>query len=355
MPNDTPTNNLEDLARQAGAENKQDDKAPETPAAEVDVDAAALAEAQKGLEGEKAAATKATEAKPDEAKAAEAAPKTDETKDAKPEDDRARAIMIPKGRFDEVLRERDKLIATAAYHKARADAAEAAKPGKAEEAKAPTPEEQIKSLRAQRLDIAKQVDGGTLTYEQAEVKRQELEDAEQVVRDTMRKPAEQPRAQPKADPSSDLYLEEKTKEIESQHPYLAEIKDEGDFQFLVVKAVGELAKEGVRLPQGELTPAQQFKLREKVAALSDEFGPVLTGKKLEIPGKKSLGESGPSKEAKDREQKLALAETMPPDLTSTRSANPVTTVDNASIAAMSEEDIARLPKSVRDGVRGNSW
>jgi hypothetical protein len=350
MPNDTPTMNPEDLARQAGAENKQEVQQPETPAAELDVDAAALAEAQKGLDGEKTGETKTPEAKPEDAKPV-AEQKPEGT--TKPEDERAKPILIPKGRFDEVLRERDKLIATAAYHKARADAAEAAKPGKAEEAKAPTPEEQIKTLRTQRLELAEKVDAGELTYKQAEQQRQQLEDAEQAVRDTVRKPAEQPRAQPKAD--SGLYLEEKTKDIEKDHPYLAEIKDEGDFQFLVVKAVGELAKQGVRLPQGNLTEAQQLQLREKVAELSDEFGPVLTGKKLEIPGKKSGGESGPSKEAQAREAKLAVAESMPPDLTSTRSANPAGTVDAASIVSMNEEDIAKLPKSVRESISKGSW
>lgn len=350
-PNDTQTNNLEELARQAGAETKQDDKAPETPVAETDVDAVALLEAQKGLEDAKAAETKVTETKPDDAKANAAEQKPEGT--AKPEDDRARPIMIPKGRFDEVLRERDTLIASAAYHKARADAAEAAKPGKAEEAKAPTPDEMIKSLRTQRVELAEKVDAGELTYKQAEQKRQELEDAEQAVRDTLRKPVEQPRAQPKAD--SGLYLEEKTKDIERDHPYLADITDKADFEFLVVKAVGALAKEGVRLPQGNLSEAQQLQLREKVALMSDEFGPLLTGKKHELPGKKSLGESGLSKEAQAREAKLAVADSMPPDLTSTRSNNPVTTVDNASIAAMSEEDIMKLPKSVRENVSKGSW
>jgi hypothetical protein len=277
----------------------------------TDPDAIEEAEAQKALAAEEA---KEKEEKAPEAKEPE-----------EPEKEKPKTPMIPKPRFDEVA-------ATAAYWKGIADERGRQLAAKAEpESPEPTPEQQISEIRGQIKALAKEVDDGKLLMSDFEDKRQALLDQELAIRDQMRKPTEVPKR------GSDLYLEQRTTELEASHPYVAALSPD-DLAFLTRKAVAALAEEGVTLPKGDLDPSDQLVLRTKIAVLSDTYGPVLTGKELKATGKPAL-----SRQAKNLQTKLQDARDAPPDLTAAGRGGAPMEYTDAQILAMSQEDLDALP------------
>jgi hypothetical protein len=73
-------------------------------------------------------------------------------------------------------------------------------------------------------------------------------------------------------------LETLTAELEDAHPYVHLISLDQDWRFLVLRASQELRGEGVILPtERPLTSREILTLRERIAKLSDRYGPALTG------------------------------------------------------------------------------
>lgn len=351
---------LDTLVQEASAmpAEEEKDKAPAVDPNDVD----AVEEAK--LREEIAAEDAKTKAETDAAKAADEAAKTGKDPAAEAQPDKAAAkpgakadppareqIMIPKERFDA---EREKLIASAAYWKGRAEsgAGNAAQPKAAE----PTPAQKLADIDAQRDALAKKVDDGEMTMSAFMKEDRQLRQQEDAIRDAARKPADS--AKPK--PQSDLYLDTKTEELEGAHPYLAEISAlptwKEDYQYLTRKAVASLAQEGFVLPEGELHGRDLMVLRGRIAELSDTLGPMLTGKTLVIPGRTSpadQGKPGLSKQGQARAAKLDAAAAAPPDLTSVgRSSAQTTDLSEASLMAMSDEELEKLPQSVQDRIMG---
>lgn len=304
---------------------------------------------------EEAAALKALADEEAAEKAARAGASTTKTDDqaapaAEPEADKKPGPMIPKAAFDERMAKKDhkiaELAAAAAYWRGQADAAKAVATKPADEPEAPTPQQQIAGIRGQIKALARDVDDGKLTMSDFEDKRQALLDQELAIREVMQKPvqAEQPR------PNSDLFLEQKTSELEGKHPYVP-LLSEDDMVFLTRKAVAALAGEGIQLPRGELSPRDQLLLRSKVAELSDTFGPALTGKTLQSkPTPANDGRPALSKEAQNLKQKLQAAQDAPPDLTAAGRGGAPMEYTDAQINAMSQEELDALPMSVLEKI-----
>jgi hypothetical protein len=337
----TETTALDRLVAQVSAEPEEAKTVAVDP---DDTDAVEEAAARKALADEEAAANATTEVKvPEktEGKTTESVVEQKTTEKPGP--------MIPKARLDEVIADREKATAAAAYWKGIADERARAAQADANPAEAKlTPQQQLEAIEARRDALAAQVDDGKLLMSDFVKEDRKLKAEEEGVRDTLRKPADT--QAPKR--GSDLYLEERTAKLEQDHPYVAELSSD-DLAYLTRKAVAELANEGIKLPAGDLEPADQLVLRTKIAALSDRFGPALTGKELKKPGAATDGKPAMSKEARQREEKLAAAASAPPDLTAAgRSTSPTSDYSEAQILAMSEEQIEALPQSVRDKIMG---
>src|SRR3569833_2423762 len=87
-----------------------------------------------------------------------------------------------------------------------------------------------------------------------------------------------------------------------------------ELSILTRKAEDDLEEDGVKLPMCELAPRVALLLRSKIAALSDTFGPALTGKTL-APKTPPAAKPGMSPQAKNLQTKLQAAQDAPPDLT----------------------------------------
>lgn len=93
----------------------------------------------------------------------------------------------------------------------------------------------------------------------------------------------------------------------------------------------------------------RFKLGERVAQLSDVYGPIWGAKAPQPQQQPAPPKPGMSPTAQARQQKLAVAANAPPDvnrLTPQGGQGPEYTEDQ--IANMSDEEILALPKSVRE-------
>ncbi|MER9217872.1 hypothetical protein NKI48_02905 [Mesorhizobium sp. M0644] len=196
--------------------------------------------------------------------------------------------------------------------------------------------------------LARKYDAGELSYADLTTQRRALDNQEQSIREEilLAKVPKQTQQQPA---TADLYLDQLTADLEAKHPYLAAIESDTDFDYLVTKAKESFAAERVELPKG---PIGNLRLRERVAELSDKYGPLLTGKTLAIPGATPApapatpAAPGLSPEAAARAAKIAMQGEMPPNVASmTGSAGEV--ISEASIENMSDDDLAALPIATR--------
>lgn len=273
------------------------------------------------------------------------------------------AAMIPKQRFDEVLSKAAELERTNAYLQGRLAASQGQAPQQQggqqpsqQQKPAPTLDEMMGEIHTKQDEIAKKFDDGDVTFsemqrEMRELNKREADIREQQLLAKVPKPQYQPQQQ--APQGDNLYLEQKTRELEQQHPYVEMIEDDSDFNWLVGKARTQLEGEGVRLDNTDIA---KFRLRERVAQLSDQYGPMLTGKQL--PQQEQQQQTGPSATAEARRQKLQMQNEMPPDLSrvppsggGNQGGEPGQPSD-AQLETMSDDDIAALPPQVRNRMLG---
>ena len=279
-------------------------------------------------------------------------------------------IPVPRSKLKEMKDRETDALRSAAYWKGVAEgrsagaAPDATKPN---EAKPLTPEQQLAAIRVQKQDLATQVDDGKLTTKEWEEKRQQLDDAEWAIREQILAAKQAPQAQ-ESSPSSDLYLEEKTVQLERDHPYAAHITEDAHWDFLAREAARQLTVEGVKFAKGTLPPAQSLQLRTRISELKDTYGPIWTGLQLELPKKAGAAPaasvqpaadgtkpSGLSQQAQARATKLEQAREAPPDLTAIgNTGNVAGDVSPAAVAMMSDEEIAGMPKGMRDKLMNRS-
>ena len=381
------------------AEPKDETSSPEGPTIDpTDPDDIELVEAQKALEAEEGAkagektpgteetsppktepgkppageAEPTTQAATEPAKAVEAEGKKAEpvAGEAKPEAPKAEGEppMIPKPRFDQVLADREQAISAAAYWRGVAEArGTVTQPGVGEQETpaigepAKTVDEQLAEVRTERIKLATRFDDGEMSAKEWEESRAKLEDKEREIRSSVEPAPAAPAATPAPQPTSsdDLYLDNLTTTLEDQHPFTLEI-DEKDprWAFLETEAWQQLGKEGV-----DITPDSRgtYVLRQRMAELTDVYGPIWTGKTSEelkkakaeaepkVPEQQPPGNSGeqPSKTAKAREAKLIANAEAPPDVSRLGAGGAQTEVSDAQIEGMTDEEIAALPEATR--------
>lgn len=273
-------------------------------------------------------------------------------------------VMIPKGRFDEVGRERDEARASAAYYKGVADTQaqliEAIKQGKPAEAgdtqnqtQQKTIEQQLEDIDAKRIEIAEQYENGDISATEWEKQKVALGKQERALNAQMAEERVKSVAvTPQGSTDDALYMDEKLVELEKAHPYTLEITDQADWEWLNRKAAAQLYAEGIQLKPND--QRSNLILRTRIAELTDVYGPSLTGKTINIPGKQGkTAEQPKAPTAQQRQDKLAIAHQHPPAITRMggSGAGPGE-VSEADIEKMSDEEILALPESTRNRLMG---
>lgn len=308
-----------------------------------DPDAIALAQARAEIEAEagNTPAPKPVEQPPADQVAAAQEVKPEQTAPApKPDQGKRGGPMIPKERFDEVRQQ-------AAYWKGVAEGRASNQPqteaAPVEQAK---PADPLAEIEAKRLALADRFDAGEIGM------KQYAQESGALDREVIRIAAETAKAAvPQQQPADDLFLDQITADLEAKHPYATMITAPEDWAFIEAKAAAALKEAGVRLDQG---PRSDLALRQKMAELTDVYGPTLTGKTLQpqpqqpVPNGQKPGLSPSAQAHKD---KLELAARMPPDVSSLGATGAGKgEVTEADIERMTEEEIAALPRSIRDRI-----
>jgi hypothetical protein len=243
--------------------------------------------------------------------------------------------LIPKARLDEVAAQRDEAARQAAYWQGVAEGRQPAKPapgepGGQQAAPAPTTEQRLAEVRTSIKALATQFDNGEITMADLEEKRAVLIDREQAIREEALLAKVKPAPAAK---DGSLLLDERTAELESQHPWVTvfdAVATPAEWGMVKALAVENLTGQGIDPTQGD---RGSLALRAEVARLMDQIGPGLltaraTEKGVVIPGQQQQtqqpkpqqqppgGKPPLSTEAAARAAKLALAAEAPPNLTS---------------------------------------
>lgn len=360
----TDKNEAEDVTTQtppATADAKADDQAQQPDAAIVpdddDPDARELAALQAELEAEEKAAA-GEPAKGEEGKASPDAAAAKPNADPEPPKDKTAATpMIPKERFDEALDKSNRYKSEAEYWKGLAEAAAANAAKNADPAKPaePSREEQIAVLEAEREDLLKRADDYDLKPSEMLLKHSEIE--RKIAALQTPEPA---KSQPAPTPREDLYLNEKTQALRTAHPYTSKIdalEDADDrWDILEREAAKAMAKAGTPLDANNPVSVLQF--RERVAKLTDVYGPLWAGPLDQSPSSPTADPKNrdtPSTVATDRAAKLDMADKMPPSLDKMNASGGELQITEAQIEAMTDEEIDALPAATKARIVGGSF
>jgi len=291
------------------------------------------------------------EASPEKTETSEGAEETGKKGEEKPE-----TPMIPKARLDEVLRERDLAAQGIAYWQGKAEAAQelANKGATPSESAAPpqlTFEQQVDAIQEQRLALAEKFDDGGISMVELRKDEFALAKHERALMDAM-SAHNNPPAQP-APSAESLYLAEKTDKLLEDHPYSGMIEKPEDWEYLERLARQNL---GDSIGTGDLAT---YKLRKEIASLTDRYGPVMTGKELQIhqPNDGKPATVDASNDAAQRRKKLELAGTQPPDINAIGNSGQSVPgeLSDSNIEGMTEDEIAALPETAKAKIRGTSW
>jgi hypothetical protein len=359
-------------------------QAPQEPSEPeiVDFDLKELREAHAAAKAEEAAAagqtTAPTEPGPAGQNPTEPKPTAQEPAaqgQPQPQQPSASAPMIPKPRFDEVLSERDRAAQDAAYWRGVAEArGQAPSPGQPPQQPQQTPEQRIAALHQNIDALATRFDNGEITMSEYTRQQRELTTQEQAIRDealaAKLKPANQPA--PKSSSGDELYLDTLTGQLEAAHPWVAVFdrlgqSAEPEWNYLLQRATDVLIQKGIDPGSGKIAT---YELRKEVARLADELGPSLIGARAQAQGISLPGSPSPqqpngqvpngkpalSSTAQARQTKLQLQNEAPPNLQALTGApgNATGEPTAAQLEAMSDEDIGKLPDSIRRKLLGVS-
>jgi len=336
----------------------------------VDLDDLDLEEARKAAKAEKAA-----NAQPqgDPSKPGTGTP-TQQPAAEPPRKDPAETPMIPKARFDEVLDGKSKAEQEAAYWRGQAEAraqtfAPKGQGTEQQQQPQPTPEQRLAEIHTAIDALAKQFDDGAITMADFKRHERELSAKEQAIREEGILAKVKPAAAPA--PAEDMRLSELTGELEEAHPWVSifdQVGTEAQWAGIKQLAIDNLVGRGIDPTRGA---TGKYELRREMAELMDKFGPELVGakakaKNIELPASQSPAPQphpqDPPQPAKPplsaaavaRQAALDKAANAPPDATRMSGAQgPNAGVPSeAAIAAMSDEDIDKLPVAVTRKIRG---
>lgn len=284
-------------------------------------------------------------------------PGADQT--VKPEGDKTVPIMVPKGRLDKVLSERDQLrdkvnflegVASVRKEMLKGGGASAATGGQAGTT-SETPDHNALILKAEddKLALATKYENGEISL--VDFKKGEIEADRQIrkIEDERTKAlvdgAERKASETIAANNKQMSVEDAALNIQEQHPFVAEIDSlpaairDGIWAEITKEASSALASKGINVADGSV--ASHVALMQEKAKLTDVYGPRYTGKTLDKPNADGKTKTQPSETARNRAAKLALAETQPPDTSGVGvGGNTSTELTEKDIENMSQDQIA---------------
>lgn len=225
-----------------------------------------------------------------------------------------------------------------------------------------TPEQKVATVRAQQSQLAAQWDKGEISITEYEAGRQQLDDQVYDIRQAAIVPPTP--AQP-GEPRTytDPYTDEKLTALEAAHPYHALIKSPTHWDFLASESVTSLKRDGTLTEFDPNNPRHELMARERMAELTDIYGPLWTGKSpADLTGGTAAAAAAgrddqqpqpggdqpqPSAQARARANKLALAADMPPNIAEAGAAGQDDVWTEERAAALTEEEFEALPDAAR--------
>jgi hypothetical protein len=276
------------------------------------------------------------------------------------------AVSIPKPRFDEINQRARNLAKDNIRLEAERDTlqrlidsgritVEGGKTSATFAAAEKTPQEQIAELQAEQRALAKQFSDGAFDADEWEEKRQGIDNRIWDLRSRSQNGANG--ATPK---SPDLYLDEKTAEIEQQFPILQHLTKE-QLQPIAKMAIAYMEFE--EKPFNANDPRSVLDLRRRVAQMASQKY-YLEGEEPAPDGQNNSASGAPATQPTasarpgggvtplQRAGKIALAASHPPNLNQspggTKGGLPSLTEE--SLVGMTTEDIAALPPEVLDRI-----
>jgi len=325
-----------------------------------DPDDTALHEAREAAKAEEAASR---QEQPVVAKEAPPPPEAGTETPAKPR------IMVPKARLDESLNEtrteraaREKAEQAAAYWRG---AAEARATPTATPTPQVTPQDRLAAIDTQIDTLAAKFDAGEITM--ADYKREErtLTRMSDAIREEVLvakvKPAAAP-APPAGPDAAELWLEDRSIEIEAAHPTVKLFDQHGtdaDWGYVKSLAIEQLVARGIDPNAG---PRGRLALREEAAVIIDQIGASLLARRgITLPGPASPAPAAGtppatpqlSPTALARKDKLELAAGAPPDVTSigTAASSELAALASKIDATTDPDEAADLYKSLPASTR----
>ena len=332
-----------------------------------DIDHAALREAEAALEAEE---KDDDVADGPEADAATPAQQNDDDAEQgdKGEKDQKDVIMVPKQRLDQEARARRQAEAAAIGHQAQVNLltdliqkghinAGALQSNGAQEEPPATPQERVADLQRQQREIAKKYQEGEIDLDEHVEQNQQLDnqifEARQEIMSSDRASDDKPPV--------DLALQERTREIEEQHPVLNHVSRE-DLEYLKPIVLGKMGAEGIEMG----TPASTLELRRRIAEMaSSVYADRIPEEQRKPPpqteqpqdGKQPNGqqESRQPKADVDPQQridKLNLSRQQPPDIHQADGNNNsgLENLTEERILSMTTEEIENLPEALLDRI-----
>ena len=266
-----------------------------------------------------------------------------ETPPADPEPKPAQPMpMIPKARLDEVLRQGGELQARldqlAQQNAFLAGQLEAMGRGAKQPEQQQPPPDPVSEVKARLFALGDRYDQGELSMREFLEQRDALDAELAQARAEMSRPSpEQFQVTVNRDPVVASHLNR----LQQANPWFASVPQEHVQEFLVPRARELLEKQGVII---EADAQSTMILREAVVDLARTFGMDL----------KYGGQPQPQPQApagvtpQERQAKVDLASRLPPNPTRVGSAQQIDPMDPATLAEMSDSDLAALPASVLD-------
>jgi hypothetical protein len=274
-------------------------------------------------------------------------------------------IMVPKERLDEEAGKRRKAEDDARYLRGLAEGlvSRPQQPKARQQEAQPQhtdPAQRLGAIQAEITANAEQYDAATITYAELTRRQAVLEDEKWTLRESMK----QPQRAPDTVTENSLIVDERTAAMEQAHPYTLLIPantpvGRARWDYLENEAAAQLAAEGTPLHYGKdgaLPSREQLVLRDRMARLTDTYGPQWVGP---LTPKASPGNPTPSPAALARNAKIDLAEQHPIDVSTL--GNGAATTDIAAIEAriesgtMTEDEIAALPEGIQRQIARNAF
>lgn len=216
-----------------------------------------------------------------------------------------------------------------------------------------TPEQAIAQIKEERKSLAAKFDAGEITASEWEAQRELLDEKRDQIRDAMRAP--QRDAQPQQ-PTEDLYLRERTAQLEATYPIVNALEADSDWAVIADITRSRLAGQGIRIDMN--LPDHRLYWREQLSVTADQVGPGLLaarGIQWTPPQQQTQGQPGKpamSPDAQARARKLELQANMPPQFGAGVVSAGAEAVTESQISSYTEDQWDALPQSVKDKILG---